>query len=101
MDNCSNSRANTCLESLTRKGTGAFIRTETNRVQRLMTSVPVTSSVDELCDNVILSRHVWRLCDRADGTLLKCLPYQSCWIEVDLPTMMYNGVYGRIRVLIP
>ncbi|KAF4529570.1 hypothetical protein B566_EDAN017721 [Ephemera danica] len=28
MDNCSNSRANTCHYALTRKGTGGFIRTE-------------------------------------------------------------------------
>ena len=80
MDNCSNSRANTCHYALTRKGTGGFIRTE-----------PTGSDLSFLLHSVMTLDN---FTDRSrpcvgDGSF-KCLPYQLSMVG-DLPTMVITG----------
>ena len=77
MDNCSNSRANTCHYALTLTGMGGFIRTEP--IQLLLSNSVMT--LDNLTDRS-------RPCV-GDGSF-KWLPYQLSMVG-DLPTMVITG----------
>lgn len=78
MDNCSNSRANTCHDALTREGMGGFIRTEPTGRTCVRCSV---MTLDNFTDRS-------RPCV-GDGSF-KCLPYQLSMVG-DLPTMVITG----------
>ena len=80
MDNCSNSRANTCNYALTREGTGAFIRTEPTGWGSPLPFHSVMT-LDNFSDRS-------RPCV-GDGSF-KCLPYQFSMVG-DLPTMVITG----------
>ena len=62
MDNCNNSRANTCPEALTREGMGALIRSEANQVvsSRFRVGAPLPVVLLVTLDNCYRSQSALR-----------------------------------------
>ena len=80
LDNCGNSRANTCLSSSDLSGKSAFISSKPIAVSlRRAASLLVT------LDNFVLI--AW---PRAGDASFKCLPYQMSMVR-DMPTMFVTG----------
>ena len=80
LDNCGNSRANTCLLSSDPRGKSAFISSK----PIVCWSRPAASALVTL-DNFVLI--AWPC---AGDTSFKCLPYQMSMVR-DMPTMFVTG----------
>ena len=79
LDNCGNSRANTCFSSSDPSGKSAFISSKPIAVRSRAASHLVT------LDNFVLI--AW---PRAGDASFKCLPYQMSMVR-DMPTMFVTG----------
>ena len=85
LDNCGNSRANTCFPSSDRRGTSAFISSKPI-VRGVRRKAGARASPLVTLDNFELI--AWPFC--AGDISFKCLPYQMSMVR-DMPTMLITG----------